>query len=236
MLRGKIALVTGATQGIGLAIAHALAFEGCKLILCARNVSRLGRVEAEFSRKKIRLLAVACDIRDRESVAQMFALIGKRFRGLDILVNSAGIAQPLVPTKQLSADVWSDVIATNLTGTFLVTRAALAWMKPGAQIANVLSMSSKRVFPDLAAYNASKFGALGFTNTLREELRKDNIRVIALLPGSTDTPLWETLWPDAPREKMIRPATVAAALVHALKVSPESTIEEVSIMPAGGAL
>ena len=101
---------------------------------------------------------------------------------------------------------------------------------------NVLSMSSKRAFPNLAAYNASKFGALGFNNTLREELRPQGIRVIAILPGSTDTPIWDTLWPEAPRHKMMRPDTVASALVAALKLPPESTVEELDLMPTTGAL
>ena len=126
--------------------------------------------------------------------------------------------------------------SANLTGTFLVTRGALPLMQRGSSIVNVLSMSSKRAFPNLAAYNASKFGALGFTNTLREELRSQGIRVISLLPGATDTPIWDTLWPDAPRQKMMRPESVALALIAALKLPPESTVEELDLMPTAGAL
>lgn len=236
LLKGKVALITGGSQGIGLAIAHALAAEGCGLIICGRDKPRLRRAEKELSSAKAQVSAFPCDVSDPRSVKRMFAGIARKFSHLDILVNSAGIAHPFVPARDLSIDVWRDVIATNLTGTFLVTRAALPLMRRGSQIANILSMSAKRTFPNLSAYNASKFGALGFTNTLRDELRKEGIRVVALLPGSTDTPIWNTLWPDAPREKMIAPETVAQALVHALKTPPESVIEEISIMPAGGAL
>jgi len=237
-LKGKIALITGATQGIGLEIARALADEGCSLILCGRNQARLRTVEAQLSRtrKTVRVLAVACDVRDQQSVEQLFAAIRKQFGRLDILVNSAGIAHAFTPVSKLPLEKWNDVLATNLTGMFLVTQAALPLMKRGAIIANVLSISAKRAFPDLVAYTASKFGALGFTRTLREELRGEGIRVIALLPGATDTPIWDTLWPDAPREKMIRPATVAQALVSALKLPQESTVEELDIMPTAGAL
>ena len=235
-LKSKIALVTGATQGIGLEIARALADEGCSLILCGRSQARLGTVEAQLSRKRIRVLAVACDVRDEESITQLFAAIRKQFRRLDILVNSAGIAHPFIPVSKLPLEKWNDVLVTNLTGMFLVTQAALPLMKRGATIANVLSISSKRAFPNLAAYNASKFGALGFTRTLRGELRSEGIRVIALLPGATDTPIWDTLWPDAPREKMIHAATVAQAVVSALKLPQESTVEELDIMPTAGAL
>ena len=166
----------------------------------------------------------------------MLTAVGKQISRLDILINSAGIAHPFRPIAELKSKDWDDVLATNLTGTFLVTRAALPLMSRGSSIVNVLSMSSKRAFPNLAAYNASKFGALGFTNTLREELRPEGIRVIAVLPGATDTAIWETLWPEAPRHKMIRPETVAQALVAALKLPPESTVEELDLMPTTGAL
>jgi 3-oxoacyl-[acyl-carrier protein] reductase len=235
-LRGKLALITGATQGIGLATARALAHEGCNLILCARNRTRLARVKSELSRESVRFTAVSCDVRDEKSVIAAFKTIRKQFPALDILINSAGIAHPFRPVADITAKEWNDVLATNLTGTFLVTRAALSLMSAGASIVNVLSMSSKRAFANLAAYNASKFGALGFTNTLREELRQQRIRVMAVLPGSTDTPIWDTLWPEAPRDKMIRPETVAHAIVAALKLPPESTVEELDIMPTTGAL
>ena len=166
----------------------------------------------------------------------MFAAICKEFPRLDVLINCAGVAHAFVPVAQLSMAQWNDSLATNLTGTFLATRAALPLISRGGSIVNVLSMSSKRAFPNLAAYNSSKFGALGFTHTLREELRPEGIRVIALLPGATDTPIWDTLWPEAPRHKMMRPETVARALVAALKLPPESTVEELDLMPTAGAL
>jgi NAD(P)-dependent dehydrogenase (short-subunit alcohol dehydrogenase family) len=234
-LNGKNALITGGSQGIGLAIAHALADEGCNLIISGRNQARLKRVAKELSRKT-EVTAITCDVRDARRVKRMFSVIARKIKSLDILVNSAGIAPAFKPAVKVSIKEWTDVIATNLTGTFLVTQAALPLMRRGGSIANILSMSAKRAFPNLAAYNASKFGALGFTNTLREELRQQGIRVIAVLPGSTDTPIWNVIWPEAPRHKMIRAETVAAALVSALKLPPESTVEELDIMPTGGPL
>jgi 3-oxoacyl-[acyl-carrier protein] reductase len=235
LLNGKIALITGGSQGIGLAIAYALATEGCNLIICGRNPARLNRAAKELSRKT-QVTALSCDVRDPRSVKRMFTAISRKFKRLDILVNSAGVAHAFKPTAEVSLKEWTDVIATNLTGTFLITQAALPLMRRDGAVANILSMSAKRAFPNLAAYNASKFGALGFTNTLREELRQQGIRVIAVLPGSTDTPIWKTLWPEAPRHKMIRPETVAEALVSALKLPPESTVEELALMPTGGPL
>jgi len=235
-LHGKLALITGATQGIGLALAQSLAAEGCGLILCARDRKRLSEAESELSRKQIPVRALSCDVRDEKSVASMFAAVCKRFSHLDILINSAGIAHPFRSIVELETQEWNQVLATNLTGTFLVTRSALPLMSRGSSIVNVLSMSSKRAFPNLAAYTASKFGALGLTNALREELRSQGIRVIAALPGSTDTPIWDTLWPEAPRSKMMRAETVAQAIVAALRLPPDTTVEELDLMPTGGAL
>jgi NAD(P)-dependent dehydrogenase (short-subunit alcohol dehydrogenase family) len=236
MLRGKIALVTGATQGIGLSIARALASEGCSLVVCGRNQKRLHRIEADLARKRIRVLAHTCDVRDERSISDLFQAARENFRRLDILVNNAGIAHADSPVSKLPSEAWDDVIGTNLTGMFQVTKAALPLMKRGSVIVNNLSIAARQVFPGSAAYNASKHGALGFTNTLREELRGRGIRVMALLAGATDTAIWNTLWPGAPRKKMIAPRVIAQAVVDALKVPPQASVEEISILPAAGTL
>ena len=235
-LNRKIALVTGATQGIGLAIARALAEEGCNLVVSGRDQKRLHRLEVDLAKKRIQVLAHPCDVRDEKSVSDLFQAVRQKFRRLDMLINNAGIAHPDCPVAKLPSEAWFDVISTNLTGLFLVTKAAVPLMKRGSVIVNNLSIAAKQVFPGSSAYNASKHGALGFTNTLREELRDQGIRVIALLPRATDTAIWNTLWPSAPRKKMIPPAVIAQALIAALKVPPQSTVEEISILPSAGPL
>lgn len=235
-LRGKTALITGASRGIGLAIAQALAAEGCNLVLSGRDQSTLRKAARELARRKISVLPVVCDARNPLEVEQLFKTVKTRFRRLDILINNAGVAHPNLSVAKLPVNSWMEVIGTNLTGMFLVTRAALPLMKRGGAIVNNLSIAAKRVFPGLSAYNASKHGALGFTNTLREELRGQGIRVIALLPGATDTSIWNAFWPDAPRKKMMPGKTVAEAVVNALTLSAESTAEELTIMPSAGTL
>jgi NAD(P)-dependent dehydrogenase (short-subunit alcohol dehydrogenase family) len=234
-LRGKVVLVTGGNRGIGLAIARALADAGCKLIITGRNQAVLNRVERELSRKT-EVLAVNCDIRDSNEIKSLFVTIAGRFRHLDILVNNAGVAHANLSVAKLPVEDWMEVIGTNLTGMFVVTQSALRLMKRGGSIVNNLSIAAKRIFPGSSAYIASKHGALGFTNALREELRPQGIRVIALLPGATDTAIWNTLWPQAPRKKMMSAKTVAAAVVSALAVPPESTVEELTILPTTGTL
>ena len=235
-LQGKAALVTGATRGIGLAIAHALAAEGCDLILAGRSEAGLRRISREFGRAKAGLLVQACDVRDPHSVDDLFRQIRRQFRRLDILINNAGIAHPNLPVEKLPFPVWRDVLETNLDGMFLVTQAALVMMKRGSTIVNNLSIAANRVFAGSAAYNASKHGALGLTNTLREELRPRGIRVIGLLPGATDTDIWKTLWPEAPRRKMMSAETVARAVVQAILLPENATVETLEILPTAGTL
>ena len=235
-LRGKVALVTGASRGIGRAIALSLASEGCDLIITGRNVSSLKTLQKALSQKKIRVLGMKCDVSDPVSVGELFAAVKKRFRRLDILINNAGVGHIGSPVAELPVEAWEEVIETNLTGTFLVTRAALPLMKRHAAVVNNLSVAAKRVFAGSSAYNASKHGALAFTNSLREELRERGIRVIALLPGATDTAIWDALWPEAPRKKMMSAATVAKALVSAISVPNDGTVEELTIRPSAGTL
>jgi NAD(P)-dependent dehydrogenase (short-subunit alcohol dehydrogenase family) len=235
-LRGKLALITGASKGIGLALAQALAAEGCDLVITGRHSSALNQTAKQLTKHAVSVAPIVCDVRDVDAVNALFAAVKSRFRHLDILINNAGIAHSLLPVSKLPLKEWKEVIETNLTGMFLVTQAALPLMKPGSTIVNNLSMSAKRVFSGASAYTASKHGALGFTNTLREELREKGIRVIALLPGPTDTPIWNSFWPQAPRQKMMSPETVARAVVSALALPQETTLEEMSILPSTGPL
>ncbi|MCU1304776.1 MAG: short-chain dehydrogenase/reductase [Candidatus Sulfotelmatobacter sp.] len=235
-LHNQVALVTGSTRGIGLAIAHALASEGCNLILTGRDEGALRRVSRELASQEIKILARPCDVRDPQSIDDLFRAIRQKFHRLDIVINNAGIAHPNFTVDKLPPNVWKDVIDTNLTGMFLITHSALVLMKGGGTIVNNLSIVANRVFAGSAAYVASKHGALGFTNTLREELRQKEIRVIALMPGATDTAIWNTFWPQAPRKKMMSPATIAEALLHALMLPLNATVETLEILPTVGLL
>jgi NAD(P)-dependent dehydrogenase (short-subunit alcohol dehydrogenase family) len=240
-LAGRLALITGANRGIGLAIARGLAREGCNLIVTARDERALAKVRAELEKlqpekRNAPVLAQSCDVRSPDSVDYLFALVRGLHRPLDILINNAGVGHPNRAVSELPYPTWMEVIDTNLNGLFLMTQAALAVMKRGSTIVNNLSIAAERVFPGSAAYNASKHGALGFTDTLREELRPKGIRVIALMPGATDTTIWNTMWPKAPRRKMISAETVARTVVNALLMPENTTVEKVVVMPSSGAL
>jgi NAD(P)-dependent dehydrogenase (short-subunit alcohol dehydrogenase family) len=235
-LSKRLALVTGANRGIGFEIACALAAEGCDLVMTGRNEKALSRAAQKIEKLGVRVLAQTCDVRKPESVDYLFVLVRALRRPLDFLINNAGIGHANHPIGDLPYPMWRDVIDTNLTGMFLMTQASLAVMKRGSTIVNNLSIAAERVFPGSAAYSASKHGALGFTDTLREDLRPKGIRVIALMPGATDTEIWRTIWPRAPRYKMMSAATVARTVVNALRLPANSTVEKLIVMPSGGTL
>jgi len=241
LLAGRLALITGANRGIGLAIARALACEGCNLIITGRDERALAKARTELeklqpSQLNLHVLAQSCDVRSPDSVDYLFALVRGLRKPLDILINNAGIGHPNLVVGELPYPTWMEVIDTNLNGLFLMTQASLAVMKRGSTIVNNLSISAERVFPGLAAYTASKHGALGFTDTLREELRPKGIRVIALMPGATDTAIWSAIWPTAPRRKMMSAETVAHTVVNALLLPENTTVERIVVMPSVGTL
>ena len=232
----KVAVITGGGTGIGLATARLFAQSGYHVIITGRDAKRLKRAADNISKKSAQVAAIACDVRDPASVNRLFSEIGKRHASIHVLVNNAGVAHTLAPVDQLPIETWRDVIDTNLTGMFLVTHAALPLMRAGGTIVNNLSVAAVQPFAGMSAYNASKYGALGFTHALREDLRKRGIRVLALLPGATDTEIWSQFWKDAPKEKMISAETVAQAVLHAVSAPANATIEEIRIGPAAGVL
>lgn len=235
-LRGRTALITGATRGIGLAIARTMAHEGCNLVLTGRDEKALRKVSRELASQKVRVLTHSCDVRDPHSVDDLFRAVRREYRRIDIVINNAGVAPASLTVDKLPYPVWKDVFATNVDGMFLVTQAALAMIPRGGTIVNNLSIAATRVFAGSAAYNSSKHAALGLTNTLREELRPKGIRVIGLMPGATDTDIWKTLWPKAPRKKMMSAGTVARIVVDAIVLPANATVETLEILPTVGTL
>ena len=227
-LKGKVAVVTGASGGIGLAMAAALARQGCEIALASRRK----RIDRDFPAG----LDLACDVRDAKSVEDFFGAVSRRFGRIDILINNAGISHALRNVEEMAVETFRDVVDTNLVGTFLCTRAALPLMSRGAVIVNNLSICAVQVFPQQSAYCAAKFGTLGFTNVLREECRPRGIRVMSLMPGATDTEIWNQFMPEAPRENMLRPETVAEAVVNALAAPENASVDEIRITPAAGVL
>jgi len=223
MPENKVTLITGGARGIGLALAKAFAEKGYAVVITGRDQARLQAAAEELRKGKAEITALQCDVREPASVEKLFAEIRQRYSTIDVLVNNAGVAHALSPVDEMPLETWKEVIDTNLTGMFLVTRTALPMMRTGSTIVNNLSVAAVRVFEGMSAYNASKFGGLGFTNAGKQRQH-------------ADTEIWSQFWADAPREKMISADTVAEAVLHAVSAPANATIEELRIGPTGGTL
>lgn len=235
-LQGQVAVVTGASRGIGLAICEALADAGCDLTITARNQEHLQEAAKALQRRGVGVIYQTSDVGAEKSVASFFATVKKSFGKVDILINNAGVAHQLAPVSDLAPNLWRQVIDINLTGTFLCSHFCLPLMKAGSTVINNLSVAASGSFPGHAGYNASKYGALGLTNTMREELREKGIRVIALIPGPTDTEIWEQFWPERPRDRMMAAESVAEAVIACLTLPANAVVEEIKMRPIGGTL
>ncbi len=232
-LDGKTALITGASRGIGLEITRALASEGARLILVARNRQTLAPVARQFSGT---VLSMPVDITKPGDVRRLFAAVRKQVRRLDILINNAGVFT-YKPFAKTTLEDWRRNIETNLTSLFLTTRAALPLLKRSrGDVVNILSISSRIAFANCSAYAAAKFGALGLTGVLRRELNAEGIRVMAVLPGMTDTSMKGEFDFPVRSEDLLQPEDVAAAVLSALLQSRRATVEEILLRPSSGPL
>jgi NAD(P)-dependent dehydrogenase (short-subunit alcohol dehydrogenase family) len=233
-LEGKVVLVTGGSRGIGLAIAQRLGNEGARLVLVARKEAALRKAAEEVPGGA---LVVRADVTQVKQVQRLFKVVGRELGRLDILINNAGVFtyKPFVST---SLDDWRRNLDTNLTSLFLCTHGALPLLRRSraAHLVNILSVSSLQPFANCSAYTASKFGALGLTRVLREELRPLKIRVTGILPGSTNTRLTNQFGFPVCRIDLIQPADVAEAVFGALAQPPRTTLEEILLMPSQGSV
>lgn len=226
------ALVTGGTGGIGRALASMLVGEGYRVALGSRNIARASAVATEIGAE----LGLACDVRSPDSVREAASCIAEAFAGLDLLVNNAGCGDFLAVLATSEA-AWAEMIDTNLSGTFRVTKACLPMLlESRGMILNIISTAGRTAFSGSSAYVASKFGQLGFAESLRAEHRGAGLRVVNLLPGAVDTPFWNGIDGDWDRSKMLLPADVAEAARAAIRMPAGALVEEIRLGPAGGSL
>jgi NAD(P)-dependent dehydrogenase (short-subunit alcohol dehydrogenase family) len=218
-LSDKVAVVTGGNRGIGRGIVEALAAEGAKVALTAREAKSAETAAHEVGGA---VRGFACDVRQVEQVDRLFEEVARAFGGCDILVNNAGIGRfgPVVDTPP---EDWRAVIETNLNGVFYCCRAAIPQMRQrgGGYIFNISSLAGVNPFANGAVYNASKFGLNGFSEALMQEVRYDRIRVSYLMPGSVATEFGR-----GSAEKAgwaLQPADVAAMVVT-LATSPDHAL------------
>jgi NAD(P)-dependent dehydrogenase (short-subunit alcohol dehydrogenase family) len=232
----RVAVVSGGGSGLGREIARELARRGYDLALLGRRRQPLEETLALAGAGESGVV-FPCDVRDAGAVERCAGEIHARWGAADVVVPAAGTTS-LAPVEQIAPEDFSDILTTNLTGVFLLVRALLPAMKERGRgwIFPLLSVAARRAFPGWGAYCASKWGLRGLIEVLREELKGTGVRLTALYPGATDTPIWDRLPGTWDRAAMVRPEEVARALAYALEADPTTLVEEIHLGPAGGAL
>ena len=232
-LSGKVALVTGGSRGIGLAIARALLTQGARVAVTATSHATLQAAASALAAtgRENDVLTIRADVRHHEEVEQAVNQIVRRFGGLDILVNNAGVGI-FRRVTDLSIEEWDTILSTNLTGAFYCCRSAIPHLRArgGGWIVNISSLSGKHPFADAAAYCASKAGLNAFTEALMQEVRQDGIRVTCIMPGSVRTEFGGRL--PGSDDWRLAPEDVAHAVCDVIAHPARSLPSAVEIRPS----
>jgi 3-oxoacyl-[acyl-carrier protein] reductase len=230
-LAGKIVLVTGAGRGIGRAVAIDLAEAGCRVILTARTLDQLEQVQQEISTNGGEAVCIAADLTRDEEIDLLVAESSRDREPVDFLINNAGWGKRAPIIKGRRED-WDQTLRLNLRAPMILAKALLPPMieKGNGAVINIGSISGKTGEANGAAYSASKFGLIGFTQSLYEEVREYGIKVAVILPGFVDTPL---IPPNRQldRSKMIQPADVAQTVQYVLTSPPTCCPVEITLRP-----
>ncbi len=228
-LNGKVAVVTGGTRGIGRAIAEALLRAGARVVVGARTQADVARAAEELGGDA---RGVVCDVRSPSDCDALLEAAVAAFGGVDILVNNAGIGR-FERVADMTTETWDAVIETNLSGVFHASRAAIPLLKRrgGGWIINIASLAGKNAFPGGAAYNASKFGLVGFSEALMQEVRHDGIRVSYVMPGSVAS---EFSHPDPGSDDAwkIQPEDIGAIVLDLLATPDRTLPSRVEVRPS----
>jgi NAD(P)-dependent dehydrogenase (short-subunit alcohol dehydrogenase family) len=230
MIRGKSAIVTGGTKGIGYAIAAALLHAGANVAVCGRDQAGLDEAISNLSGNVAGFL---CDIRDETQVRAMLEDFEERSGGLDILINNAGIGIFGKTVEEITGDEFRQTVETNLFGAFYTCHYAIPLMKRrgGGYIINISSLAGQNAHPKMAAYNASKFALNGFSEALMQEVRHDNIKVSWICPGSVNTHFGG----DEPTDKkawQLQPEDIAQVVLDLLAMDPRALPSKVELRPS----
>lgn len=222
-------VITGASRGIGKAIAEKFLQENHRVIICSRDSAKLEALQQTYPS----LITFVCDVSDKHSVEQLGDFVLQTFEQIDVLINNAGIFIPGKLTEEKDT-VLEDTLRTNLLSAYYLTKKLSPRMKAHQHgfIINMCSVASIKAYENGGSYAISKFALLGFSKTLREELKPYNIKVTAILPGATLTDSWAGV--DLPETRFSTPEDIALLVYTITQISSFSVVEEILIRPQLG--
>ena len=226
-------LITGASRGIGRAIAEKLAAPDVFLLLHGRDTVALAETCKSVQPQCAGVIKLIHDLATEKGVSNLISAVGGD--PLDVLINNAGIAV-VKPFREITLDEWNQTLGVNVTAPFLLMQRFAGQMPPGSSIVNILSIAAKTAFANWSAYCMSKFALEGFSQSVRDELREHRIRVLNIYPAATNTEIWDDVTGDWPREKMISAEEVACAVAYALSRPDNVAVENITLSNAAGNL
>ena len=226
-------LITGASRGIGRAIAEKLAGAGDCLLLHGRDRNALAATCQLVEAKGAKGVPLCYDLRNPAALQNLIEDVGTE--PIHALINNAGIAL-VKPLEAITFADWQSTLAVNVTAPFLLTQKLLPLLSSGSTIVNILSIAAKTGFPNWSSYCMSKFALEGFSQSIREELRPKGIRVLNVYPAATATEIWNGVEGNWPREKMMSPDEIGAAVAFALSRPSDVAIENITLKNSSGSL
>jgi 3-oxoacyl-[acyl-carrier protein] reductase len=232
-LAGKVAIVTGASRGIGRAISLALAKESSTVVLAARSIQQLQITAEQVTMAGGTAHVVHVELTEEQSIRNLIQVVNEKLGRLDILVNNAGVTHS-APLEQTSTEDWQRCISINARAPFILCREALPLLKksPAAYIINISSVVGIKGYPLQSAYTASKHALRGMTMSLAEELRGTNVRVHLLCPGGVDTDMVGRVRPDIAKDELIKPEEIAELVLYLVTHKGNAVVDELRIRRA----
>ena len=232
-LASKVAIVTGASRGIGRAISIALAKEAATVVLAARSIEKLQQTADNITKAGGNAEIIVTELTEEESIKNLVKTTGEKFNRLDILVNNAGVTHS-AKLEQTATEDWQRCMSINARAPFLLCREALSLLKKSesAYIINIASVVGVKGYTLQSAYTSSKHALRGMTISLAEELKGSNIRVHLLCPGGVDTDMVDSVRPDIPKNELIKPEEIAELVLYLVTHKGNAIIDELHIRRA----
>ena len=230
----ETAVITGASSGVGKSLAIQLSDAGYRVVLAARSEDKLNAIAEEIQSKGGDSLVVLTDVSQPEQINNLKDR-ALEYGDVSVVINNAGLGK-FSKVEDVAIEDWDRQLDVNLRASFLVSQAFIPGMKQrlNGTLAFMNSVAGKKGYPYSAAYVASKYGMRGLADSLREELREDNIKVISIHPGAVDTPFWDGTGMNFPREEMLSTYTLAQSIVHAIQSPGNFAVEELVVRRTAG--